>query len=81
MSKTVAVLATLDTKGQEAGFVKEQLEQLGSHALLLDLGVVGEAAIPADLSRVTVAQAGGTPLPELLQNPTREAAAPVMVAS
>jgi uncharacterized protein (UPF0261 family) len=79
-AKTIAVLATLDTKGEEAVFLREQLEALGSRALVVDMGVVGEAVGAADLSREQVAEAGGTPLAELLREPTREAAAPVMIA-
>ena len=82
--RVVAVLATLDTKGDEAEFLKEQLEALGSRALIVDLGVIGQPASSADLTRVAVAEAGGTPLAELLDEsgagPTREAAGPVMIA-
>jgi uncharacterized protein (UPF0261 family) len=76
--KTIAVLATLDTKGKEAQFVQEQIERLGEKALIVDVGVVGQPATKADVSREEVAEAGGTPLATLLQNPDREVAAPVM---
>jgi uncharacterized protein (UPF0261 family) len=78
--KTIAVLATLDTKGAEAHFLKKQLKELGSRALLVDMGVLGEPAAKADVTRKEVARSGGTPLQELAKNPTREAAQPVMVA-
>jgi uncharacterized protein (UPF0261 family) len=78
--KTIAVLATLDTKGAEAHFLRKQLKELGSKALLVDMGVLGEPAARADVSRKEVARAGGTPLAELVKSPTREAASPVMVA-
>lgn len=77
---TLAILATLDTKAEEAGFVKEQLEALGARVLVVDLGVVGAPGLAADLSREAVAEAGGTPLDELLEDPTRQAASPVMIA-
>ena len=79
-TKVIAVLATLDTKGAEAQYLREQLEKLGSRALVVDMGVVGEPLGVADTSREEIAQLGGTPLSELLEEPTREAAAPVMVA-
>ena len=79
-TKVIAVLATLDTKGDEAEYLREQLAALGSRALVVDMGVVGEPAAAADLTREQVAAAGGTPLSELLRDPTREAAAPVMIA-
>jgi uncharacterized protein (UPF0261 family) len=78
--KTIAVLATLDTKGAEAHFLRKQLKELGSKSLLVDMGVLGEPAARADVSRKEVARAGGTPLAELVKSPTREAASPVMVA-
>ncbi|MEM7200678.1 MAG: Tm-1-like ATP-binding domain-containing protein [Planctomycetota bacterium] len=80
MSRGVAVLATLDTKGQEAGFVAQQIAALGARAEVFDIGVVGAPTTAADVTREQVAVAGGTPLDELLRAPTREAAAPVMVA-
>lgn len=80
MAKTIAILATLDTKGQEARFLREQLAELGSKALLVDLGVMGEPAVRAGVPREEVARAGGTPLAKLVKGATREAAQPVMAA-
>lgn len=76
--KTIVVLATLDTKGREADFLRRQIEQLGDKALVVDVGVVGTPAITADITRTQVAEAGGTPLAKLLARPDREVAAPVM---
>ena len=80
MSPTVAVLATLDTKGEEADYLRRQVEALGGTAYLIDIGVVGGPLVEADVSREEVASAGGTPLATLLENPTRDAASPVMIA-
>ena len=76
--KTIVVLATLDTKGREAQFVREQIEKLGHKALVVDTGVVGIPATKADVAREEVASAGGSSLAELLEDPTREVAAPIM---
>lgn len=80
MPKTIAVLATLDTKGQEAEFLRDQLRALGSGALVVDIGVLNRPAARADLTRAQVARAGGTTLAALRQAGTREAAQPVMAA-
>ena len=80
MTKVIAVLATLDTKGAEAQYLREQLEALGSRALILDLGVLGEPGTQPDIDRSQVAAAGGTSLVELQASPNREVAQPVMVA-
>jgi uncharacterized protein (UPF0261 family) len=76
--KTIAVLATLDTKGHEAQYLREQIEGRGDRALVVDTGVVGTPAARADVTREEVASAGGSSLVALLENPTRELAAPIM---
>ncbi len=78
--KTIAILATLDTKGAEAGFLREQIEALGGEALLVDIGVLGVPATPPGITREDIARAGGKELAALRKSPTREAAQPVMVA-
>ncbi len=80
MQHVIAVLATLDTKGAEAQYLRECIESLGSKTLLVDIGVVGAVGAKADVTREQVASAGGTPLADILRNPTRSAAVPVMVA-
>jgi uncharacterized protein (UPF0261 family) len=78
MKTCIAVLATLDTKGHEARFISEQLIALGGAATLIDIGVMGAATEPADISRDEVARAGGTSISELPATASREVAAPVM---
>jgi uncharacterized protein (UPF0261 family) len=79
MAKSVVVLSTLDTKGKETAFLKEQIERNGCQAVLADMGVVGKPTIPADLTREEIAKAGGTPLDKLLEGATREKASPIMI--
>jgi uncharacterized protein (UPF0261 family) len=76
--KTILVLATLDTKGREAQYLREQMVKLGDTALVMDTGVVGAPAARADIPRGEVARAGGMPLARLLDKPSRATAAPVM---
>ncbi len=80
MQKTIAVLATLDTKAQEAAHLRERIEALGARALLIDMGVVGAPGTRPDVTREEVARAGGRELKDLLRAPTRAEASPVMVA-
>ena len=79
MTKTIALLVTLDTKFQEADYLIERIEKRGQQALLMDIGVVGTAGTSAAITREEIAEAGGKSLQELLENPTREEAGPVMV--
>ena len=78
MPKVIAVLATLDTKGEEAEFLRAQLKALGSRALVVDMGVLGTPAARADVTRAEVARAGGASLRRLQRQQTREASQPVM---
>ena len=77
-AKTIAVLMTLDTKGPEAEYLCRQIEMLGHKGLVIDTGVVGTPQSRADITREQVAEAGGMPLSEILKNPSREVAAPLM---
>lgn len=80
MKKTIALLVTLDTKDQEAEFLKKEIEARGDEALLIDIGVVGVPGIPADVSRAAVIAMGGGDLEALLKdNPTREKSNPLVV--
>ena len=79
-SKTIVILATLDTKGPEARYVCDQIEKFGKKALLVDTGVVGTPMAKADISREEVAEAGEMPLTTMLERPSREVAAPIMAA-
>ncbi len=71
MSKAIAVVATLDTKGIEAEFVKERIEAAGLSAIVIDAGVLGEPFFQADVPREAVAEAAGTNLPRLLSEKDR----------
>lgn len=77
-NKTIVVLATLDTKGREAEYLREQIRKFGHEALVIDTGVTGAPAAQADVTREDVAEAGGMALSEMLKNPSREIAAPIM---
>lgn len=65
MTRTVAIVAALDTKSAEAGLLRNRVVARGHQALLIDIGVLGEPGINAGVSRERVAQAGGTALSDL----------------
>ncbi|MFT6862585.1 MAG: hypothetical protein ACJAVK_001144 [Akkermansiaceae bacterium] len=78
--KIVAILATLDTKADEADFMRTEIETLGGKALLIDLSLVGDSPLKADLTKQEIISAGGGNLEELLVKPNREQANPFIVA-
>ncbi len=79
MPRTIAVLATMDTKGAEADFIRQEIEALGEEALLVNIGVVGPAAVPVHIDTGTVIRMGGGDPDALLQSPTREGVGPYLV--
>src|SRR5437016_5974916 len=60
--KTVYIVATLDTKGVEAAFVRDQLAALKVPAKIIDSGCIGSPAVQADISREEVFHLAGTSL-------------------
>ncbi len=64
--KTVLIIATLDTKGPEALFVKKIIEERGLRTLVMDIGTTGESSFSADIPSRKVAEAASRTLPELL---------------
>lgn len=78
--KTIAILATMDTKGLECDFLRQEIERMGATAVLIDFGLIGDPTISVDISAAQVAEAGGSDLGVLRKKPSREVASPVMVA-
>ena len=61
----IAILATLDTKGDEAEFVADQFRRRGLDPVLVDLGTGGTAGERADVSRDEVIAAAGSTAADL----------------
>ena len=78
MSKTVVIVGALDTKGAEFAFVKGLVEAEGLKTLVVDFGVMGSPALPPDVSRAEVAQAGGGDLERLGSGKHKDEAMQVM---
>lgn len=62
----VVLLVTLDTKRDEALFVRDQIRAAGADTLLVDVGIVGQPGIDADISREAVAKAASTEISALV---------------
>ncbi len=77
---TIAILATLDTKAAEVEHLASVISALGAVPFLIDIGVVADSTIVADVTSAVIAERGGTPLAELRVDPSREVASDVMVA-
>lgn len=64
--KTVAIIGTLDTKGEEFAFLRQAIEAAGLATLLIDCGVLDPPACRPDIGREQVAAAGGHSLADLI---------------
>jgi len=78
VAKTIAIIAALDTKGEEARLIRDYVAGQGLRPLVIDTGVLGEPSIPSDVSRAEVAKAGDTELSELVRTRDKARAMEVM---
>jgi uncharacterized protein (UPF0261 family) len=78
MTKTIALIGALDTKGEEFAFVQATLLRRGHQTLVINTGVVGKPVLAPDISAEEVAAAGGTELNTLRQQADRGKAIDVM---
>ncbi len=55
----IAMLGTLDTKGEEYAFVADQIRRRGHQVLMIDAGSLGEPRVNPDIGRGELAAAAG----------------------
>ncbi len=77
--RRVLVIGTLDTKGTEVGFLKEQVERRGHRTVVMDISTRGQPGLPADISRQEVVQASGLNLQEALEAGDRQRAVRIVI--
>ena len=72
MNQTIAVLATLDTKGPEASYLRDRLRERGLQTLVIDCGILDPPldVIP-DVSSDDVARHSGATITQLRKSGTR----------
>ncbi len=75
----IALIATLDTKGEEAVFIRDYITGAGLDVTVVDVGVMGAPAIAADVTRETIAAAGGGSIGALQANHDRGNALDTMI--
>jgi uncharacterized protein (UPF0261 family) len=75
----IALIGTLDTKGDEIAYVRERLIALGAKPVVIDSGILGEPGMEADVPREDVAREGGCKLAQVQAAGSRGAAVELMV--
>jgi uncharacterized protein (UPF0261 family) len=76
----VLLIATLDTKGEEADFVRECIRASGHEVVVVDAGVMGDPPFAPDFGAEEVADRGGSTLDRLRAAGDRGQAVEVMLA-
>jgi uncharacterized protein (UPF0261 family) len=77
----IALIGTLDTKGDEIAYVRDRLRALGARPIVIDTGILGEpAGITPDIAHADVAAAAGDDLDGMRGAGSRGAAVERMLA-
>ena len=75
---TIGILGTMDTKGEEHGYVAEQIRNRGHQVLIIDVGTLAEPKLQVDIRREAVAIAAGADWSALRDRRDRGEAVKVM---
>lgn len=76
---TIAILGTMDTKGDEHGFIAEILRQKGHVPFVIDVGTLDAPRLKPDVTRDQVLAAIGTTMEELSRRKDRGESVAAMV--
>ncbi len=77
--KAILILVMAEEKWEEAHFLRQHIELRGQTAMILDMGLLGEALGPCDITREEVIRASGRPPEEVALISDRGKRIPVMV--
>ena len=66
MGKTIIVIGTLDTRGEEIKYLADKIEEQGHVARVMDVGVLGRPYFVPSISRDEVAEAAGTTIKDII---------------
>jgi uncharacterized protein (UPF0261 family) len=72
MKRNIAILATLDTKGEEAAYMRGLVEACGSSVTLIDVGPLGPPVVDPDITKEDIARLAGCKLSDLIQTGERD---------
>ncbi len=76
--KTIALIGTFDTKGEEFSFLRACIERTGLRTIMIDVGVLGTSPFVADISPAEVAAAAKEDLAALQRDRDRGRSVTVM---
>ena len=79
--RTVVLVGTLDTKGEQYAYLRDRLQLHGVGTLLVDVGTLEPPSVEPDIDRHTVAAAAGVDLDELARERDRGRSVGAMAAA
>jgi len=65
MEKKIVIIGTVNTKGDQLGFLKERIESRGHKAILMDISMGGHPAFQADITPEEIAGLAGKDIEEI----------------
>ena len=71
MQKSVLIISTLNTKGEETFYLRDKIKELGLKPLLMDISMRGDQNSKADITPDRVALAGGSSFEEIRNSKDR----------
>ena len=77
-SPRILIVGTVDTKSDEIGFMAEQVRVAGGRPVLMDVGVLGNGRIHADITNTEVAAAAGVTLAQVMASGDENSAMALM---
>jgi uncharacterized protein (UPF0261 family) len=80
MAKTIALIGTLDTKGEEIAFLRSLIRTRGHRAIIMDTGILGKPFLQADISREEISRNGGEDIDTLKEKGDEAFAQRIMAA-
>jgi len=78
--KNILLIATLDTKGEEAGYIKKIIEEMGHNAIVADDGIRGEPKLKADISRHEIATSADSSMSTIMAQNDESKASEIMAS-
>jgi uncharacterized protein (UPF0261 family) len=79
MSQVILLLVMAEEKWEEADFLRQQIEMLGHKAVILDMGLLGEAQGTCDITREEVIESSGRDAADVALISDRGKRMPVMI--